>query len=105
MIRYIKLVIICLFTLSGMNSFGQTYCSPSYPSGCPFSNYITNVNIGTINHSPPGCAVSNYTSISTLIPAGVATPITVTTSSSSPLTLLINNASNSALVLNWNATK
>jgi hypothetical protein len=32
-------------------------------------------------------------------------PITVTTSSSSPLTLLINNASNSALVLNWNATK
>ncbi|KAA5532373.1 gliding motility-associated C-terminal domain-containing protein [Taibaiella lutea] len=80
MIRYIKLAIICLFTLSGINSFSQTYCSPVYTSGCPFSNYITNVNIGTINHSPPGCTVSNYTAISTLIPAGVATTITVTTS-------------------------
>lgn len=80
MIRYIKLAIICLLQFSGIYSFGQTYCSPTYSSGCPFSNYITNVNIGTINHSPPGCAVSNYTAFSTLIPAGVATPITVSTS-------------------------
>lgn len=32
-------------------------------------------------------------------------PITVTQSSTSPLTLLIGNAANSALVLNWNATQ
>lgn len=78
MIRYIKLAIICLFTLSGINSFGQTYCSPSYPSGCAVSNNrITNVQIGTINHSPPGCTVHDYTSLTTQIPAGVATPLNV----------------------------
>lgn len=58
---------------------GQTYCNPSYPNGCAVSNNrITNVQIGTINHSPPNCTVHDYTSISTQIPAGVPTNITVT---------------------------
>jgi gliding motility-associated-like protein len=75
-----KIPILLLLLFIGKNGFGQTYCSPSYPSGCPFSNYITNVNIGTINQSPPGCTVHDYTSFSTLIPAGVSTPISVTSS-------------------------
>jgi len=78
MIRYLKLAIICLFTLSGINSFGQTYCSPSYPNGCAVSNNrITVVQIGTINHSPPGCTVHDYTSLSTQIAAGQPTPLNV----------------------------
>jgi gliding motility-associated-like protein len=77
MVFYKNLAIICLLLFSGINSFGQIYCSPSYPSGCTYGNRITNVQIGTINHSPPNCTTHNYTNLSTQIAAGVATPITV----------------------------
>lgn len=78
MIHYLRLAIICLFIFSGIDSLGQTYCNPSYPNGCSASNNrITNVQIGTINHAPPGCTVHDYTSLSTLIAAGVPTPIDV----------------------------
>jgi gliding motility-associated-like protein len=84
MMRYIYKVTIPLLLLFLSNyTFGQTYCSPTYPNGCGIgntNNYITNVAIGTINHSPPGCTVNNYTSFSTQIAAGIATPITVSTS-------------------------
>src|ERR1700748_3141350 len=83
MCQFYKIPILLLLLFIGKNGFAQTYCSPSYPNGCGLgntNNYITNVTIGTINHSPPGCTISNYTSISTQIAAGIATPITVTTS-------------------------
>ncbi len=67
----------------------QTYCTPSYSSGCaigggyPNGHWISVVTIGTLNHMPPNstCAsVSNYTSLSTTLTAGNTVTMSVTTS-------------------------
>lgn len=73
-----KITVICFLAFAGLKGIAQTYCSPSYPNGCVVSNNrITNVQIGTINHSPPGCTVHDYTSLSTQVGAGVPIPLTV----------------------------
>jgi len=78
--NYLIYTAILVLIVGIFNSgYAQTYCSPSYPSGCTVSNNrITNVVIGTINHSPPGCVIHDYTSISTSIAAGMPTPLTIT---------------------------
>lgn len=59
-------------------SMAQTYCSPSFTSGCVFNNYISYVNVGGLTNSATGCTVSNYTSLTANITSGVPTPMTVT---------------------------
>lgn len=78
MISHLKHAIVCSMLFSGIQSFGQTYCSPSYPSGCAvMNNRITNVQIGTLNHAPPNCLVHDYTNLSTAIIPGTPTALTV----------------------------
>lgn len=50
------------------------YCAAT--GGC--DEYISNVNIGTINSTSTCNNYSNYTNLSTSVSAGVATPITIT---------------------------
>lgn len=79
------LVLVCFIAL--LHSFtagAQTYCFPTYSSGCaisatfPQGHLISNVTLGTINNSPVGCGTTDFTALSTSITAGVATPILVT---------------------------
>lgn len=42
-----------------MNSFMSCYCTPGYSSGCSFGDYISNMQIGTLNNSS-GCSSGNY---------------------------------------------
>ncbi|PSK94141.1 GEVED domain-containing protein [Taibaiella chishuiensis] len=66
----------------------QTYCTPSYSSGCainggyPTGHWISNVSLGAFNHAPPNgtCAsVSNYTSLTAMVTAGTSPAMTLTT--------------------------
>lgn len=73
-----KLFFNALFLFLSSISIAQTYCSPTFTSGCVFNNYISYVNVGGLINSATGCTVSNYTSMTANITSGVPTPMTVT---------------------------
>jgi len=66
-------VVVCVF---GTAAFGQ-YCSAS-SNNCDYE-YISGVQVGTINNTGTGCSgYADYTSMSTTMEIGVGYPITVT---------------------------
>ena len=69
-----------LLALVGMVNtvLAQTYCSPSFSSGCTFNNYISSVSVGGMSNSASGCTVSNYTNKVATMDAGDTIPMTVT---------------------------
>lgn len=73
-----KLLFNSFFLIFSTISVAQTYCSPTFTSGCVFNNYISYVNVGGLINSATGCTVSNYTSMTANITSGFATPMTVT---------------------------
>lgn len=72
-----RILSILLFALS-ISANAQTYCSPSFTSGCIFNNYISAVSVGGMSNTATGCTVSNYTSMVANVTSGVATPMTIT---------------------------
>lgn len=75
------LSIFIYFSLLFLSSpiFGQTYCTPTFTSGCTSSNYISQVSFAGISNTQTGCTVSNFTAMTASVTAGVDSFMTVTT--------------------------
>ena len=73
-----KSLFTSLIILIGYVAAAQTYCSPTFTSGCIFNNYISAVSVGGLSNTATGCTVSNYTTMNTYLSSGVITPMTVT---------------------------
>ncbi|MEQ9062733.1 MAG: GEVED domain-containing protein [Vicingaceae bacterium] len=74
------LAIVTLFAVSTVFYIqAQTYCTPSFSSGCTFNNYISSVSVGGMSNTASGCTVSNYTNKVATMDAGDTIPMTVTT--------------------------
>ena len=70
-------------TLAAVASPNIAYCTPTYSSGTAFGDYISKVQLGTINNVTVGAATPYYT----LYPATGTTTTTLTAGSSYTITL------------------
>lgn len=59
-------------------NFSQTYCVPTFSSGCTFSNYISSVSVGGMTNTASGCTQSNYLTKVASITAGDTIQMIVT---------------------------
>jgi hypothetical protein len=59
-------------------SRAQTYCAPTFSSGCTFNNYISAVNVGGMTNSASGCTQWNYLSKVATMTAGDTISMSVT---------------------------
>ena len=78
-----KLFISIAFGVIGFSIQGQTYCTPSYSTGCSFGDDIDDVNIGNFSDLATGCTSSFYnvqTSDTIFIQQTVPTSVSFTSS-------------------------
>jgi PKD repeat protein len=69
--------LIILFTCHG--ALYAQYCTPSFTNGCAVgTNYITQVTFAGISNSTTGCTVTDYTTQTANVVAGVSSKILVT---------------------------
>lgn len=76
--KFLLGAIVSIFAMSE-STRSQTYCAPSFSSGCAFNNYISSVNVGGMTNSASGCTQSNYLNKIATINAGDTISMTVVT--------------------------
>jgi len=73
----LSLMVLFSFGITTSNAEVQVYCSPTFANGC--SNWTNqSITLGTINWTNSDCTVSDNTSMSATLDAGVSTAMIVT---------------------------